>query len=378
MDMIEATAVRNILSLLRNAIPPYGLDEAPRRLPTYTTLLLAHALRGLFYPHQFIYPITARFLLQRPEVDSTDLPMLFSMLYSSTEDWKKERAWMIHFLGDGLVGSEDWRVFRRRHTWDLLASMFQSSKDRSLRRTILEVSTSDALVLSRVLTTTGQVLANLTCIPQAVASLVLKSGLLPWIEMQLRDVQDGEITFWLKILENIITVGDTAKMESSTGGQWKWTVARCLSPLLKCSSTSESLLSLGCRGIRSQRSGKQNVLSLGSRILLRLSHSSGLVIDVRDQLESAIMHFNEMEKTSASTSSATPGNLPHTKSSLQDDVSDDWATILETLWRVSMTLPEKPPCWDFLTARMLVRQSMQTRNALANWVRTQIVNAEYP
>ncbi|KIY73323.1 hypothetical protein CYLTODRAFT_485490 [Cylindrobasidium torrendii FP15055 ss-10] len=341
MDMIEATAVRNILTLLRNTIPPHGMDESPRRLPTYTTLLLAHALRGLFYPHQFIYPITARFLLQRPELDSTDLPMLFSMLYSSTEDWKKERAWMIHFLGDGLVGSGDWRVFKRRHTWDLLASIFQSSKDRALRRTILEV------------------LANLTCIPQAVASLVFKSGLLPWIEMQLRDLQDAETTLWLKVLENIMTVGDTAKMETSTGGQWKWTVARCLSSLLKCPSAS-----------------KQNILSLGSRILLRLSHSSDTLVDLREQLESAMTHFNEMEKTGVAAQSTTSVKLPHTKSSLQDDADDDWDTIVENLWRVSMTLPEKPPCWDSLTARMLVKQSMHAGSVVANWVRIQTVNAE--
>lgn len=137
--MLEATPVKHILYLLRNEMPPPTPGETCRRLPKYTTLLLAHSLRGIFYPHLFLYPITARFLLQRPELDSTDVPMLFGMLYSSSDDWKKERAWMIHFLADGLVSSEDWKVFKRRHTWDLLASMFQSSNDRSLRKTIFEV-----------------------------------------------------------------------------------------------------------------------------------------------------------------------------------------------------------------------------------------------
>lgn len=67
--------------------------------------------------------------------------MLYGMLYSSSDDnWKKERAWIIRFLADGMVSSEDWKVLKRRHTWDLLSSLFQSSEgDSMLRLGILEV-----------------------------------------------------------------------------------------------------------------------------------------------------------------------------------------------------------------------------------------------
>jgi nucleolar pre-ribosomal-associated protein 1 len=126
--------------------------EPPRQLPTYTTLLLMHALRAIFSPSNFIYPVTARFLLQRPTLDTTDVPMLFGMLYSSSDDnWKKERGWMIRFLADGMVGSEDWRVLKRRHTWDLLASLFQSTDaadDNALRLGVLEVNISVFLEFS--------------------------------------------------------------------------------------------------------------------------------------------------------------------------------------------------------------------------------------
>lgn len=117
--------------------------DSPRRLPTYTTLFLMHALRAIFNPSNFVYPITARFLLQRPSLDTDDVPMLYGLLYSSAdESWKKERTWIIKFLADGMVGSEDWRVLKRRHTWDLMASLFQSSKeteDAPLRMAIIEV-----------------------------------------------------------------------------------------------------------------------------------------------------------------------------------------------------------------------------------------------
>jgi nucleolar pre-ribosomal-associated protein 1 len=142
--MQERLQVVYVLRLLRNVMPPSAnAQDPPRRLPTYASLILLHALRGIFYPSNFIYPRTARFLLQRPELDVSDVPMLFGMLYSSSDEWKKERGWIIRMLGDGMASTEDWKVLKRRHTWDLVASLFQSSKrDVALRTGILEVRRS--------------------------------------------------------------------------------------------------------------------------------------------------------------------------------------------------------------------------------------------
>ncbi|KAG9316607.1 hypothetical protein JVU11DRAFT_2661 [Chiua virens] len=63
------------------------------------------------------------------------------MLYSNSDDWKKERGWMLKMLGDGMASTNDWSVLKRRHTWDLVASLFQSSRhDGAVRVWILEVS----------------------------------------------------------------------------------------------------------------------------------------------------------------------------------------------------------------------------------------------
>ena len=125
--------------MLKDTIRTHS-NEPPHRLPSYMTLILMHALRGIFYPSNFIYPLTARFLLQCPELDTMDVPMLYGMLYSSSDDWKKEREWIIRFLSDGMVSTEDWRVLKQRHTWDLLATLYQSSQsDIILRQSILEV-----------------------------------------------------------------------------------------------------------------------------------------------------------------------------------------------------------------------------------------------
>lgn len=140
--MQEKLHVLYILDQLKDTLPTPS-EEPLRRLPSYTTLIVLHALRGVFYPSNFIYPLTARFLLQRAEIDTGDVPMLYSMLYNSTDDWKKERGWIIRFLSDGMMSEEDWRVFKRRHTWELLSSMFQNSQtDHALRNGVLEVSVS--------------------------------------------------------------------------------------------------------------------------------------------------------------------------------------------------------------------------------------------
>ena len=95
------------------------------QLPSYATLILSHAIRGVFYPSNFIYPLTARFLLQRPELDIKDVTLLYGMLYSGSDDWKRQRTWIVRFLGDGLNNEQDWEIMKSRHTWDLLASIFQ-------------------------------------------------------------------------------------------------------------------------------------------------------------------------------------------------------------------------------------------------------------
>ncbi|WWD16337.1 hypothetical protein CI109_100763 [Kwoniella shandongensis] len=153
------------LRLLRHAIP-----TPTSRLPTLTTLFFAHSLRSLGNPAHFLYPISSRFLLQRPVFDTTDTPMLYSMLYASEDGWKRERGWMVRFLRDGLRSEADWRVVRRRQVWSLLATLFSSSLDPAFRRSVL------------------QVMESMTAIQSAARSLVLRDGLIIWLAMQWTNI----------------------------------------------------------------------------------------------------------------------------------------------------------------------------------------------
>ena len=71
----------------------------------------------------------------------------------------------------------------------------------------------------------------MTCNLQAVMSLILKSALLSWIEMQLL-LGRKERVEWFKILENILVFVDSKKLEGALGSEWRATICRCLLRLL--------------------------------------------------------------------------------------------------------------------------------------------------
>jgi len=282
------------------------------------------------------------------------VPMLYGMLYSSTDDWKKERGWIIRFLSDGLVNTEDWRVFQRRHTWDLLASLFQSSEsDHPLRNGILEV------------------LANLTCNSQAATSLVLRSALLTWIEMQITLSREEGVA-WIKILENVLTVTDSSKLEVSTNGDWRSVIFRCLLLLLDHSKPSQN----------------SALLFLASPVILRLTLLPGRSISGLPMLLQHCVSALERLETSLDLTqrgdASTPQKLrrapPHRAPGLHDlnDADDDvlaWGETVEHLWRVSMALEVKSAAWDFLTSRLLIWRSVRGEEdtVVGEWARTQVI-----
>ncbi|KAF7984362.1 hypothetical protein HWV62_15393 [Athelia sp. TMB] len=346
-DMQEQPHVVYILAQLKNTLPTPS--SAPtRRLPAYTTLILLHSLRGVFYPSNFIYPLTARFLLQRPEVDTGDVPMLYNMLYNSSDDWKKERAWIIRFLADGMTSTEDWRVFKRRHTWELLSSLFQSAEnDLPLRLGVLE----------------------------AVTSLVLKSSLLTWIEMQMRSAAPGERLAWAKILHNIILVIRPGKLEAAVGLEWR--SAMCRSLLLLISDDSATLAT---------------IFPYVADVALRLSLLSGisqrhlgpLVNRLLEALKSFEPKIQLAEPYQRPHQATVPGDCMlhgsfglHETSQGEEDLLHVWGKGVETLWRVTMNFTEKSAAWDVLSCRLLLWRALvgEEGSQVGEWERKEIIRA---
>ena len=72
-------------------------------------------------------------------------------------------------------------------------------------------------------------------------SLVLKSSLIKWIELQLLDPRADELLAWAKILENIVTSGDIVRLEQVTNGEWKSATIRPPLRSESCQEISETL-----------------------------------------------------------------------------------------------------------------------------------------
>ncbi|TFK24236.1 hypothetical protein FA15DRAFT_423825 [Coprinopsis marcescibilis] len=369
-DLQERPHVLYILGQLRNLLarPTLQGGKYPERLPSYITLLLLHSLRGVFNPSSFIYPLTSRFLLQRPELDPTDVPLLYSLLYSSSDEyWKKERSWILRFLADGMLvtgsGSQDWKILKRRHTWDLLASMYQSTnsvdKDKSLKQGVLSV------------------LVNLTRHRKPCLSLVLKSGLLAWVEMQL--VRDNtalrdEGVAWAKVLENITAMLDADKLVGSAiEDEWKSCILRCLSVLLGSGQASAT-----------------HVLPFAARIMFRLAHQCPaweptlvktlfMAIARLQDLETGILLSDTIIHAPPLDEIIPPAlhnsHDVHDKPVFADPLAL-WGRLVELLWRVVMSSNcQEPEIWNKLTSRLLVWRAIvgEENSKEGEWARIQCV-----
>ena len=69
---------------------------------TTITIYIAHSLSIFTNLGHFMYPLINKFLLQRPFLDLEDIPMFYSLFHSSTENYQKEKVWILRLLSAGL------------------------------------------------------------------------------------------------------------------------------------------------------------------------------------------------------------------------------------------------------------------------------------
>lgn len=218
-----------VLDRIRDAIPPppvtniTGMHDTPPWLPAPATLLAHECIRVICAPHSPAFPICMRFLLQRPQMDVFDMPLLYSMLYSSSDEAQFERAWILQFLctctkahgrlGESAERDVEWRIFRRRHVWDLLLSMYDGLADvRPRERTLLQ----DILIAAAGV--------------QSVArELIARKGFLEWLAMRAALVRNADsATFWVALLARMCAVDGpapaVASLDEAAGGTLVTTV----------------------------------------------------------------------------------------------------------------------------------------------------------
>lgn len=229
-------------------------------------------------------------------------------------------------------------------------------------------------------------MANLSCHPSATTSLILKSSFLQWMEIQLVMLKRDESIAWAKIIENVLVIVDSEKVEKATGGEWKSAILRCLKYLLQdCGTCTNNKPTLSV--LTSVLCADVTLLRLLSRIMCRIVDgavsnpaelSSALEVFVaRLVLVEEALGASIRDWSHGTRSDALP---PHRSQGLHRlDFGDDlnsWGCIVEDLWRVSMSCDGNGAAWGQLTSRLLVWRAIvgERGSPVGEWARKQTVS----
>ncbi|GBC41626.2 ribosome 60S biogenesis N-terminal-domain-containing protein [Rhizophagus irregularis DAOM 181602=DAOM 197198] len=159
----EKKQILLLLNLLKNSITNRDNDDI-QRIPTIITIFIAHSLYIFMNPGHFMYPLINRFLLQRPFLDLKDIPMFYSLFQSSTNNYQKEKVWILRLLSAGLKTYDDYKIFNRRHIWNIISCYYTSPlADNITRKLIIEI------------------LFQAASIPKVITNMMKNQGLLTWI-----------------------------------------------------------------------------------------------------------------------------------------------------------------------------------------------------
>ncbi|KAK1947439.1 Nucleolar pre-ribosomal-associated protein 1 [Phytophthora citrophthora] len=104
-----------------------GVQEPLQQVPSVVTVFLNDALAVLTRPTHVLYQQVNHFLLARPAMDLSDVPMFYSLFNSRTPlTFRQERSWLLHMLRRGVRGDDDVALLVRRHVLPMLLSFFTS------------------------------------------------------------------------------------------------------------------------------------------------------------------------------------------------------------------------------------------------------------
>ncbi|TMW55861.1 hypothetical protein Poli38472_008509 [Pythium oligandrum] len=121
-DFKSGRQIHLLLDTLRNA-----LEESLEGVSSVITVFMNDAISILNRPNHSMYPHLNHFLLARPALDLSDVPMFYSLFNSrSAQTYKQERAWLLHNLRRGVREDADVALLIRRHVPSILLSFFGS------------------------------------------------------------------------------------------------------------------------------------------------------------------------------------------------------------------------------------------------------------
>ncbi|EQC41282.1 hypothetical protein SDRG_01257 [Saprolegnia diclina VS20] len=175
-DFHERRQIHLLLETLKN-----GVRSTHERLPSLLTVFANDAISVLLRPGHAMYPLINAFLLARSALDTTDVPMFYTLFNSSATTYRQERSWLLHIIKRGVRLNIDVDLLQRRHVFAILLTFFDSP--------LADAYTQDFVL---------HILSRSVATPHGVFTLVHKFGLLAWLECALlRHASSDVIVHWL-------------------------------------------------------------------------------------------------------------------------------------------------------------------------------------
>eukprot|EP00698_Gefionella_okellyi_P023768 TRINITY_DN8211_c0_g1_i1.p1 TRINITY_DN8211_c0_g1~~TRINITY_DN8211_c0_g1_i1.p1 ORF type:complete len:2009 (-),score=482.27 TRINITY_DN8211_c0_g1_i1:60-6050(-) len=131
-EMREKMQFEWLLHSLKNAV-----TTANMKLPAIHCLLLAHMSLILLRPEHDVYLLLNKYILTRPFLDITDVPLFYSLFNSATAHHQTDRRWMLQLLVGGLHSFMDYKLYRRRHIFEMVMAYFDSHLSDAASRTLV-------------------------------------------------------------------------------------------------------------------------------------------------------------------------------------------------------------------------------------------------
>ncbi|KAA1064639.1 hypothetical protein PGT21_010354 [Puccinia graminis f. sp. tritici] len=143
LDHTDASEILLPMEHFRNLHVASEETESIINVPPLITLFLSRCLNVFCTaPESALHQPLSRFLLQRAVIDAKDVPMLYSLLYSSADMPAEGHLWLMQMLHDGLCTTIDWKIMNHRQTFEILISLVHSSTHRTaskLRHLLLKL-----------------------------------------------------------------------------------------------------------------------------------------------------------------------------------------------------------------------------------------------
>lgn len=209
------------------------------------------------------------------------------------------------------------------------------------------------------LLTHSQVLLSLSRSQQAATSLILRSGLLGWIEIQVLESTTEEDYIWWRILDNVLLVTQGEKLDNATSKQWRPALTRIICTILRRrGEPSDFIISRKCWA-DIWRIGSMQTLRIAVRVIRRMSNLSDVPADIAKcvmvALEWVRLAEQELDFSLAFEDSA---------------IENAWVEIIENLWESTMQGNEQDgDVLGALSARLLVVHSRwRGKSTTATWL----------